>query len=79
MRHISITLRVNSLEKELQFDILIRQPKGYEAAKPKAGWRCSPVFGRRFKLTRERNRVGDWGYTGRGAVIGTSYFVTAKQ
>ncbi len=54
---------VNALRKDLQFDVLVWKAKGYEPAKPKAGWRRSPVFGRRFKLTRERNRIGDWGYT----------------
>ena len=54
---------VNALEKELQFEVLVHKPNAYVAVESKAGWRRSPVFGRRFKLTRELNRIGDWSYT----------------
>lgn len=46
----------------VRFDLLRHAPGGYEAAPKRDGWVESGVFGRRFRLDRERNRVGRWSY-----------------
>jgi Uma2 family endonuclease len=48
--------------KQLSFQILVHGPDGYIAQKKQGGWLYSPVFGCRFRLTRERNCVGHWQY-----------------
>jgi Uma2 family endonuclease len=48
---------------DLQFDILRYTPAGYEPTPPAAGWLPSQVFGRRFRLDRERDCFGLWTYT----------------
>jgi Uma2 family endonuclease len=48
---------------DLRFEILLHGKEGYEAAVGKKGWLPSRVFGRRFRLTRERGRMHHWRYT----------------
>jgi Uma2 family endonuclease len=49
---------------EIHFQILLRQPDGYEPApQRRGGWQESPVFGRLFRLQRRRGRLGLWQYT----------------
>ena len=48
---------------EISFQILVRGQSAYEAIKPRAGWTRSPLFQRRFRLTRRLNRLGRWTYT----------------
>jgi len=36
---------------------------GYAATPHKDGWQNSKVFGRAFRLIRERNRRGAWNYS----------------
>jgi Uma2 family endonuclease len=46
----------------IDFQLLVRRPKGFVAVKPRDGWYKSRVFGRFFRLTRRRNRAGRWQY-----------------
>jgi Uma2 family endonuclease len=48
---------------DIHFEILVRGEEGYEAATGRSGWLPSPVFGRRFRLTRQRDRCNLWDYT----------------
>ena len=47
---------------ELHFQILRHEPEGYVAQPSKSGWQFSPVFGAAFRLTRTKDRLGDWAY-----------------
>jgi Uma2 family endonuclease len=47
---------------DIDFQILIHRRKGYVVSRPRGGWHPSPLFGRRFRLERTRNRVGRWQY-----------------
>lgn len=42
----------------LTFDILRHTPKGYRATPKKDGWLRSAVFGKSFRLLRERDALG---------------------
>lgn len=53
---------IDARGEEIDFQILVWKPKGYENQAEQDGWTFSPVFGRQFQLTRERNRVGTWRY-----------------
>src|SRR5262249_26589734 len=48
---------------EIVFLILLRRRKGYAAAAVRDGWQRSKVFGRGFRLERERDEFGLWEYT----------------
>lgn len=48
---------------ELDFQILIWRKSGYASAANKDGWQMSRVFGRAFRLTRQRNRRCAWTYS----------------
>jgi Uma2 family endonuclease len=49
---------------EIDFQILLHQPDGYEPApRHRGGWQESRVFGRLFRLQRRRGRLGLWRYT----------------
>jgi Uma2 family endonuclease len=54
---------VDALGEQIDLQILVRQPDGYTAAPREDGWSHSPVFGRRFRLHRRHDRLGDWQYT----------------
>jgi Uma2 family endonuclease len=47
---------------DIDFQILVRHPSGYDPVRRRGGWQKSPVFGRSFRLTRRRDRVGEWQY-----------------
>jgi Uma2 family endonuclease len=48
---------------EIDFQILYWRAKGYVAAPTREGWQRSKVFGRSFRLERQRNALGMWEYT----------------
>jgi Uma2 family endonuclease len=55
---------IDARGEAIDFALLVWQEGGYvPAATSRGGWQLSPVFGRRFRLTRRRNRVGRWEYT----------------
>jgi Uma2 family endonuclease len=46
----------------LQFNIYRRGRKAFEPAPAVRGWVASDVYSRRFRLTRQRDRIGGWTY-----------------
>lgn len=49
---------------DIRFQILLWRKPGYVASPlSEDGWQRSKVFGREFKLVRQRNRRGGWHYT----------------
>ena len=54
---------IDARGEEIRFHILVWRKQGYAAAPRRGGWQRSPVFGHRFRLTRERVRLGLWEYT----------------
>jgi Uma2 family endonuclease len=48
---------------DIAFQILSWRKTGYVAAPNRDGWQRSKVFGRSFRLVRERDRRGFWEYT----------------
>ena len=54
---------INALGSRMQFRILRLGSRGYEEVKAGHGWRASPVFDRRFRLVRGRDRLGLRRYT----------------
>jgi Uma2 family endonuclease len=55
---------VDARGEAIDFRILRRVPDGYaEVEETRGGWRRSEVFDRRFRLSRERDRIGQWQYT----------------
>jgi len=53
---------IDALGDEIDFNLLRRGERGYTAVEPHRGWLPSPLFGRSFKLIRERDEEGDWQY-----------------
>jgi Uma2 family endonuclease len=54
---------IDARGEDLLFHILVHGPEDYQPAAGRKGWQESPVFGRRFRLLRRRNRLGFWDYT----------------
>jgi Uma2 family endonuclease len=54
---------VDARGDEIDFQILIRGEEGFEAVEARKGWLLSPLFKRRFRLTRERGPMNLWVYT----------------
>jgi Uma2 family endonuclease len=54
---------VDARGDKIKFELLVRHPRTYKASHLARGWAASPVFGRSFRLTRERDPLGDWSYT----------------
>jgi Uma2 family endonuclease len=54
---------VDARGTHVDFQILVWRKKGYVPAAKRGGWQYSPVFGRSFRLVRERDRMGLWEYT----------------
>jgi Uma2 family endonuclease len=47
----------------INFQILLREEDDYVPSGTRAGWQRSRLFGRRFRLVRERGRLDLWEYT----------------
>jgi Uma2 family endonuclease len=54
---------IDARSEVIDFQILRRQRDRYVAVSPRGGWLRSRVFGRRFHLDRQLNRLGRWNYT----------------
>jgi Uma2 family endonuclease len=54
---------INAFEEEMTFQILHHEPTGYVPAPQRGSWQYSRVFGRYFRLERQRGRMGFWKYT----------------
>jgi Uma2 family endonuclease len=54
---------VDARGERLRFDILRHAAKDYVATRKQAGWLCSEVFGKSFKLTAQRDDLGYPEYT----------------
>jgi Uma2 family endonuclease len=54
---------IDARGEEIVFQILYWRKKGYVAAPIRDGWQRSRVFGRSFRLERERDELGLWIYT----------------
>jgi Uma2 family endonuclease len=53
---------VDAREEPLQFEILKRGPKGYVNTRPQSGWVKSTVFGKSFRLTPAKDKLGNAKY-----------------
>jgi Uma2 family endonuclease len=53
---------IDARGSEIDFQMLVWRRNGYVAVQAKDGWLSSRVFGRSFRLTRQRNRRGAWKY-----------------
>ncbi len=49
---------VDARGAEPRFDLLVRKPRGYAAARKQGGWARSPVFARSFQLKRQTDPLG---------------------
>jgi Uma2 family endonuclease len=55
---------IDARGEDIDFQILVWGELDYEpAVTSRGGWQTSPVFNRRFRLTRRRDRMGFWEYT----------------
>jgi Uma2 family endonuclease len=54
---------IDARNESLVFTIFRRGAKAFAPAASARGWLTSEVFSRRFRLTRERDRIGGWTYT----------------
>jgi Uma2 family endonuclease len=54
---------VDARGEEINFQILYRRKRGYVAAPVRDGWQASRIFGRSFRLVRQRDEFGLWEYT----------------
>ncbi len=55
---------IDARKAEIDFQLLARGESGYEpVSADRQGYRKSSVFPLKFKLTRERDRIGHWRYT----------------
>jgi Uma2 family endonuclease len=54
---------IDARKDDIVFQILSWRPSGYAAVASKDGWTFSKVFGRSFRLTRKKDRLGGWSYT----------------
>ncbi len=54
---------INARGEAIDFQVLLWRKKGYTAAPVRDGWQKSRVFGREFRLARERDDLGLWEYT----------------
>lgn len=54
---------IDARGENISFRILLWRKGGYVAAATKDGWTASKAFGRSFRLTRRKNRCGEWSYT----------------
>jgi len=54
---------IDARSSEISFRILSHHSGGYRSTPTRAGWIASRVFGRPFRIRRERDRLGNWKYT----------------
>jgi Uma2 family endonuclease len=54
---------VSALSGEIDFQVFRWREDGYRRAAAKDGWQRSVVFGCWFRLTRRKDRLGEWEYT----------------
>jgi Uma2 family endonuclease len=54
---------IDARGQEIHFQILHHRKNGYAAAPLRDGWQRSRVFGRSFRLERQRDEFGLWEYT----------------
>ena len=54
---------IDARGEEIHFQILHHRKNGYAAASQRDGWQRSRVFGRSFRLDRQRDALGLWEYT----------------
>jgi Uma2 family endonuclease len=53
---------IDAMGDDIVFRILTRRRADYAVVRPRGGWHKSRVFPARFRLERQRNRVGRWKY-----------------
>jgi len=53
---------IDARGEEIVFQLLLWRKSGYFLPSAEDGWQRSPVFGRRFRLTRKQDRAGVWKY-----------------
>lgn len=53
---------IDAMAEDVVFQILTWRRTGYVVVRPRGGWHKSRVFPARFRLERQRNRVGRWRY-----------------
>lgn len=53
---------IDARSDEIDFQLLVWTPSGYDAADEREGWRASPVFGREFQIVRTRDQLNRWQY-----------------
>lgn len=54
---------IDARGEAIDFQVLHWRKSGYVAAPAKDGWRLSRVWQRRMRLTRRKDRAGEWKYT----------------
>ncbi len=54
---------IDARGEEIHFQILNHRKNGYAAAPVRGGWQRSRVFGRSFRMERQRDALGLWEYT----------------
>jgi Uma2 family endonuclease len=54
---------IDARRQDIVFEVLRHTPAEYAAAAGRSGWQRSEVFGRLFRLRRQRGRLGLWRYT----------------
>ena len=54
---------VDARGEEIDFQMLVRGATDFEPVVGQKGWLASPLFKRRFRLTRQRDRLNLWDYT----------------
>ena len=60
--HIEEYWIIDARGDDIDFQILTWRPAGYVSVPSKDGWTYSKIFGRSFRLTRRKNRIGIWTY-----------------
>jgi Uma2 family endonuclease len=60
---------IDARGEDIAFEVLRHTPAEYVSAAGRAGWQRSEVFGRLFRLQRQRGRLGLWRYTLQGRAI----------
>jgi Uma2 family endonuclease len=53
---------VDARGADIDFQIMVWQPRKYRRSQHRQGWTYSPVFSRWFRLVRRPNRLGRWSY-----------------